>query len=157
MRKVIAVIGVAVVIGVVSIAVAGDKHPCTAGTQECLDKMIAKIQAKGWLGVDTEQLESGRWQVTSVYPDSPAAAAGFKPGDVLVAMNGIEMSDENKDALKKAKHGLGPGSDVTYVVKRQGGKVTLPATLGSVPPAVVAEWVGEHMVSNHSEIKLASK
>lgn len=157
MRKVLVVIGVAVMIGVMSVAVAGDKHPCTAGTQECLDKMVAKFQAKGWLGVETEQLETGRWQVTSVYPDSPAAVAGFMPGDVLVAMNGIEISDENKDALKKAKHGLGPGSDVTYVVKRQGGKVTLAATLGSVPTAVAAEWIGGHMVANHSEIKLASK
>ena len=67
------------------------------------------------------------------------------------------MSADNKEALKKAKHNLGPGSDVTYVVKRQGGKVKLAAQLGSVPPAVVAEWVGEHMVSDHSEIKLASK
>ena len=61
----------------VSVALAGDKHPCKAGTQECLDKMIAKIQAKGWLGVETEQLENGRWQITKVYDDSPAQAAGF--------------------------------------------------------------------------------
>lgn len=157
MRKAIAVIGVAVMIGVVSVAMAGDKHACKGGTQECLDKMVAKIQAKGWLGVETEQLDNGRWQVTSVYPDSPAAAAGFKTGDVLVVMNGVEMSDENKDELKKVKHGLGPGSDVTYVVKRQGGKVKLAATLGSVPTAVAAEWIGNHMIANHSELKLASK
>ena len=157
MKKALSVIGLAVMIGVVSVAMAGDKQPCTADTQECLNKMMAKIQAKGWLGVETEQLENGRWQVTSVYPDSPAAAAGFTPGDVLVSMNGIDLSDDNKDALKKAKHSLGPGSDVTYVVKRQGGKVKLTAQLGSVPNAVAAEWVGEHMVSNHSDVKLASK
>ena len=157
MKKALTVIGLAVMIGVVSVAMAGDKHACTASTQECLNKMAAKIQAKGWLGVETDQLESGRWQVTSVYPDSPAEAAGFKKGDVLVAMNGIDLSDENKEALKKAKHALGPGSEVTYLVKRQGGKVKLTAQLGSVPTAVAAEWIGEHMVKDHAEIKLASK
>ena len=46
---------------------------------------------------------------------------------------------------------------MTYVVKRQGGKVQLQAQLGNVPDAVLAEWVGEHMVKDHSATKLASK
>jgi S1-C subfamily serine protease len=157
MRRALTLIGLAIVIGVVSVAVAGDKHACTASAQDCLDKMMAKIKTKGWLGVETESLDNGRWQVTSVYPDSPAQAAGFKPGDVLVAMNGIELSEDNKAALKKAKHKLGPGSQVAYVVKRQGGKVKLTATLGEVPSAVAAEWIGKHMVDQHASIKLAAK
>jgi predicted metalloprotease with PDZ domain len=156
MRKVLLIGCVVVLFGAVSVAVAGDKH-CTASTQECLNKMVAKIQQKGWLGVETDKAGNGRWQVTKVYPDSPAAKAGFEAGDVLVSMNGVEMTADNKEALKKAKHAMGPGSDVTYVVKRQGGKVKLHAQLDHVPDAVVAEWVGKHMVADHSTTKLASK
>jgi C-terminal processing protease CtpA/Prc len=156
MRKALLIGCVVVLFGVVSVAVAGDKH-CKASTQECLNKMVAKIQQKGWLGVETDKADNGRWQVTKVYPDSPAAKAGFKSGDIFVSMNGVEMSKDNKEAYKKAKHAVGPGSDVTYVVKRQGGKVKLHAQLGNVPEAVLAEWVGEHMVKDHSTTKLASK
>jgi len=156
MKKAFLIVGVAVLIGVATLAVAGDKH-CTGTSQECLDKMVAKIQQKGWLGVETEKLDNGRWEITKVYSDSPAQQAGFKPGDVFISMNGVEMTAENKEALSKVKHTLGPGSDVNYVVKRQGGKVKLAAHLDIVPNAVLAEWVGEHMVNDHSTTKLASK
>ncbi len=156
MKRALVIVGLAVLIGVTAVAVAGDKH-CNGTTQECLDKMVAKIQQKGWLGVDAEKLDNGRSQVTKVYSDSPAQRAGFKPGDVFISINGVDMTDENKEALMKVKHSLGPGSDVNYVIKRQGGKVNLTAQLGSVPNAVLAEWVGEHMVTNHSTTKLASK
>lgn len=152
-----ALIVLGVMIAIASIAVAGDKHACTASTQDCLNKMVAKIQAKGWLGVETEQADNGRWAITKVYPDSPAAKAGFQEGDVFVSMNGVAMTDENEQALKEAKADLGPGSSVSYVVSRKGGKVTLAASLGKVPEAVMAEWVGEHMVKDHAQVKLASK
>ena len=152
-----ALIVLGVVIAIASIASSGDKHACTASTQDCLDKMVAKIQAKGWLGVETEQAENGRWAVTKVYPDSPAAQSGFQEGDVLVSINGVAMTDDNKQALKEAKANLGPGSKVSYVVSRKGGKVTLAASLDKVPEAVMAEWVGEHMLKEHAQIKMASK
>jgi S1-C subfamily serine protease len=119
--------------------------------------MIAKYQQKGWLGVETEKAEHGRWAITRVFPDSPAEKAGFKPGDIFVSVNGVEMSKENKEAMTKVKHTMTPGSQATYVVKRQGGKVKLNAELGSVPTTVLAEWVGEHMIKDHAQVKLASK
>jgi C-terminal processing protease CtpA/Prc len=157
MRQFSFLCAVILVLAVALPGAAGDKHKCTASADECLNKMVQKIQSKGWLGVETEEAGKGRWQITAVYPDSPAERAGFKAGDVFLAINGVEMSDDNKDALKKVKHSLGPGSEVRYVVKRQGGKVTLDARLGSVPDAVMAEWVGEHMVNNHAKVKMASK
>ena len=156
MRRAFVIVGLALLIGVTAVAVAGDKH-CTGTTQECLDKMVVKIQQKGWLGVETEKLDNGRSQITKVYPDCPAEKAGFQKGDIFVAVNGIEINDENKEALKKAKYAMGPGSEVQYVMKRQGGKVKLTAQLGNVPNAVLAEWVGDHMVENHATHKVASK
>jgi S1-C subfamily serine protease len=157
MMKRTALIVLGIVIATASLAVAGDKHACTASTQDCLNKMVAKIQAKGWLGVETGEAENGRWAITKVYPDSPAAKAGFQEGDVFVSMNGVAMNHDNKQALKEAKANLGPGSQVSYVVSRKGGKVTLAASLDKVPDAVMAEWIGDHMVNDHAQIKLASK
>jgi len=157
MRKLSLLCSVILVLVVALPGTAGDDHPCTAGTQECLDKMIAKIQSKGWLGVETQETAHGRWEITKVYADSPAEKAGFQAGDIFVAINGVDMSKDNKEALKKVKHAMGPGADVSYVVKRQGGKVKLAAHLGSVPTAVMAEWVGEHMVKDHADLKVASE
>ena len=157
MKRVLLIGCVVVLLGAVSVAMAGDKHACKASTQECLNKMVAKYQQKGWLGVETEKADNGRWAISKVYPDSPAAKAGFKPGDVFISMNGVEMTKENKEALSKVKHAIGPGSDVNYVVKRQGGKVKLNAHLGNIPNAVIAEWVGEHMIKDHAATRMASK
>jgi C-terminal processing protease CtpA/Prc len=139
-------------------ATAGDKHHnCTASTDECLKKIQAKIQAKGWLGIEYKDAGDGHWKVKYVYPDSPAEQAGFQKGDILLALNGVEMSKKNKEAYKKAAHELGPGSKATYAVKRGGAKVKLTAKLGSVPREVMAQWMGEHVLDSHSEFKMAAK
>ena len=119
---------VVLILAVAVPAAAGDKHKCTASTQDCLDKMNAKLQHKAWLGIETEESGGGQWAVAKIFKGSPAEKAGFKKGDVLLAINGVEMTADNKEAHKKAKHDLAPGSKATYVVKRQGGKVKLKAS-----------------------------
>jgi len=137
--------------------VAGDTHNCTASTEDCLRKMYDKMQTKAWLGIETEETDSGHWAVVKVYLDSPAQRAGFEAGDVLIALNGVEMSKQNKEAYKKAAHGLAPGSKATYTVKRDGGKMQLVAQLESMPREVMAQWIGEHLINQHAEVRVASK
>ena len=55
--------------------------------------------AKPWLGVNTEELR-GRLFVTRVSPESPAARAGIKPGDVVVSVGG-ETSARLPDFYRK--------------------------------------------------------
>jgi C-terminal processing protease CtpA/Prc len=157
MKKLTMIGVVALLLAVALPAMAGEKHKCTASAQDCLNKMNSKMQAKGWLGIETATTDSGHWEVAEVFPGSPAEKAGFKKGDVLLAVNGVEMSKENKEAYKKAAHKLSPGSEAHYVVKRQGGKVKLTAELESVPREVQAKWVGDHMIESHVEVQVASK
>ena len=137
--------------------VAGDTHTCTASTDDCLRKMQAKMQTKAWLGIETTEAASGHWAVSKVYTESPAEKAGFKKGDVLIALDGVEMSKQNKEAYKKAAHALAPGSKATYTVTRDGEKKELVVQLGTVPREVMAQWIGEHMLDQHAEIRVASK
>jgi C-terminal processing protease CtpA/Prc len=138
--------------------VAGDKHKCTASTDDCLRKMQDKMETKAWLGIEKlRETDSGHWAVVKVHPNSPAEKAGFKTGDILLALNGTEMSESNKEAYKKAAHQLAPGSKATYTVKRDGAKKELVAQLGTVPREVMAQWVGEHMLDQHAQIRVASK
>jgi hypothetical protein len=148
---------VMVVVAVAAVLVlVGDGH-CDGTAEECLKKMVTKLEKKAWLGVELEPGEDGYYRITRVVPDSPAERAGFQAGDVMLAMNGVSWSKDNKEAFKKASYEMHPGSSAEYVVKRDGGKLKLTATLDHVPQQVMAQWVGEHMLESHSQIRVASK
>jgi hypothetical protein len=148
----------AIVVAVVATgpALAGDGH-CDGTPDECLKKMVTKLENKAWLGVELEPGDNGHYRITRVVPDSPADRAGFRAGDVLLAMNGVKWSEDNKEAFKKASYELRPGSTAEYVVARDGQKMKIAATLDRVPREVMAQWIGEHMLEAHTEIKMASK
>ena len=137
-------------------AMAGEKK-CDGSGEDCVKKMKQKYSEMAWLGIGYDADDHGRWVVSSVEPGSPAEKAGFEKDDVLLAMDGVEVSKENKAAFKKAYSKLTPGSEATYVVKRQGGKVKLQATLGHVPAELQAKWIEKHVKKYHPDMKMASK
>jgi len=126
------------------------KHKCSASTQECLDYMAIKFKDRGWVGIEMEiDEETSAMSVTRVEARSPAMEAGFKEGDVLVALNGVRLDDENKEKVKAAQQKMTIGSTVTYTVERNGKKKDLDVTLGQMPEAVLAKWIGRHMIEGH--------
>ncbi|HEX2642320.1 MAG TPA: PDZ domain-containing protein [Thermoanaerobaculia bacterium] len=123
-----------------------------AGTSD----RAAQLAAKGWLGIETGKDEAtGAYVVKTVAPSSPASGS-FRPGDVLVALNGVALNAGNKEALKKVKSGLGVGSQVTYTIKRDGATRKVTATLAPVPQDVLAKWVAEEE-QHEQPVAVASK
>lgn len=131
------------------------EHRCEKDAEECLHATAARYAKHGWLGVELDKDDEGTYTVTRVIDGSPAAAAGFRAGDVLVALNDIRLVAENHDALKKTKRSLSVGSEIRYTVERNGSERQLAATLAPVPEEVLARWVGQHMLEHHVEIELA--
>jgi S1-C subfamily serine protease len=117
---------------------------CTMSAAEC-SKYMAAAKTKGWLGVEYDKTEAGTLTVKKVVPGSPAAQAGFEVGDVLVALNGVTINDENKDKLSEVKKSFTPGATATYTIKRSGYSKDLTAKLGTMPDAVYQAMVDEHM------------
>jgi S1-C subfamily serine protease len=67
----------------------------------------------------------------SVVPNSPAAKAGLKDGDIIVALNGIKVdTDHPLDALLVQ---FAPGQTISLQVLRNGTTLTLSLTLGTRP------------------------
>ncbi len=155
--KRLGVVLVVVVLLTAAPAMAGDKGKCDGDPGDCAKKMEQKLAQKAWLGISYDTDEKGRWVVSAVEPGSPAQKAGFEKGDVMLAVDGAEYSKENKAELKAVFAKLKPGSEATYVVKRQGAKVKLHATLSHVPEELQAKWIAEHMSEDHSETQMASK
>ena len=136
---------------------------CKSAPQKCSlafqQNWQQKLANKPWLGVEMDSTDDGHYRITRVVPDSPAEAAGFAEGDILLAMNGEAYTADNKKGLKAAWTQVEPGSDAVYIVKRNGEKTKLKASLGHVPDDLVAQWIGQHMLDSHLEapVKVAKK
>jgi C-terminal processing protease CtpA/Prc len=134
-------------------AFAGEYSRCAMSTQDCLDHMAAKFKEHGWMGIEMEiDEETSVRTIIRVIPNSPAEKAGFRIGDVLVALNGIRFGKENEEMLMKVRDKqMRPGSEVTYTVARSGYERQIPVTLAAAPPDVLAIWIGRHMLEHVSK------
>jgi serine protease Do len=99
--------------------------------------------SRGWLGiliqdVNRELAESfGMKQprgavVLRVLPDSPAAKAGFKVGDVVVEFDGKKIYHSSDLPLAVGQADIGSKSKVTVI--REGKSKTLNVTIAELPP-----------------------
>jgi len=136
------------------LSLAGE-YQCDMGTQACLDMMAEKYSKNGWVGLELDKNEAGALIVKRVVPESPAIKAGFREGDILVAIEGVKYAENNKEQLKQVKEQMLPGKTLTYTVSRGGYDKTIKATLAKVPNEVLAQWVGTHMLE-HAKVEVAS-
>ena len=144
-------------LALVSPVFAGEKgHKCSEDTQTCLNMMAQKLVKRGWVGIEMDQdEETGAMTVTRVVPDSPAHASGLRAGDLLLALNGIEFAEENKEKMYQARQDWSPGTAISYTVSRKGKSKEVTLTLGQVPEEVVAQWIGHHLMTDHAVIEVA--
>ena len=129
------------------------KHECNMTAEECAQEMQKNMATRGWLGITLDKSDETAMTITKVYPGSPAEQAGFRAGDKVVSINGVEVNEKNQEKLhgmyKKAKI----GEHVTYVVERGSEDVTLKATLAQIPTDVLTASVNDHMKADHAVAK----
>ena len=109
---------------------------------EIATRIVAALRDKGridrgWLGVSVqdaaEQLVPRGAGVTiaNIERSGPAAKAGLRPGDIVVAVNGSQV--ESAQMLIKAVAAAAPGSAVRLTVRRAGKSLDVPVTVGLRP------------------------
>ena len=140
-----------------STAPAGPKgYQCSLDTQACLDMMVSKLKKRGWLGIEYDNSQgSDKLKITRVVPQSPASAAGFAVGDILVSINGAKFADNDEDrcvTCEKTKDAWKPGSTVQYVVRRGCEEIRLTPTLAEMRSDLLEMMVGLHMIE-HAEVE----
>lgn len=71
-------------------------------------------------------------QIRGVMPGSPAAAAGLRAGDVILAVGGrsVRRGAELQDCIRRYR----AGDEVSLRVAREGRRLELRVTLGARPP-----------------------
>jgi len=96
---------------------------------------------RGWLGVEIQDLNADAAEslglpdangalVATVAPDSPAAKAGLKTGDVITQLNGQPVSDAGELQVQVGQKE--PGTTIQLGIIRDGKNVNVPVTLQSM-------------------------
>jgi serine protease DegQ len=97
---------------------------------------------RGWIGVEPQDvtpaiaesfgLEQRGTIVAGVLQGGPADKAGIKPGDVLLDVNGQEITDTTR--LLNVIAQIKPGTDARIHLKRKSKELEVNVTIGKRPP-----------------------
>ena len=110
--------------------------PAIAGGEHCSGQAksaSAMHSAAAWSGAWLERSATGTVTVAEVAKGSPAAKAGLKSGDVVLAVNGYNLSDSESRATCASKANCQVGSTVSYKVNRAGATKELKVKLEKMP------------------------
>ena len=97
-------------------------------------QLIARGQIeRGWLGVSVgEAIKDAGVSVSGLDRNGPAAKAGIRPGDAVLAVNGERI--ESANGLIKAVAAVAPGNTIRVTLRRQGRDVEITVVVGRRPP-----------------------
>lgn len=133
------------------------KAQCEESAGVCAEMMREKFSQRGWVGINMDyNKETHATVINNVVANSPAERAGFKKGDILRGLNGIDYTEENEELLKEQYGSFKPGNTATFTVERQSIAVDLEVELESIPESILAQWIGQHVMDYHKgEAELA--
>jgi len=84
--------------------------------------------------------------VEEVYPDSPAAAVGIKPGDQIIKIDDVDLTPENSAKMKDSVQGE-QGTRITLTIRSDNVDRTEELTRRVVVvPSVTSRMLGDSMV-----------
>ena len=83
---------------------------------------------RGWLGVGIGQNESGRTEIGSIDPESPAELAKLREGDIVLKVGDRDVT--GPDVLAAEIRKRKPGQDITLKVERDGKPMDVKVKLG---------------------------
>jgi serine protease Do len=104
---------------------------------ETVSQVVRQLIAKGtiqrgWLGVSVEDNDDGV-VIAAIDKSGPAARAGVRAGDSVLAINGESVSTSR--GLIRAVAGETPGDNARLTLRRQGQTMELPVVIGLRPGA----------------------
>jgi carboxyl-terminal processing protease len=104
-----------------------DPHSSYLNSDEYREMQVETKGKFGGLGITVAQ-DNGLIKVIDTMDDTPASKAGIKPGDTIIALNGMSVRWLSlKDAVEQMRGA--PKSMVTLTIKREGGAKPLVISL----------------------------
>ncbi len=84
--------------------------------------------SSGAVGLGINKVQDGL-QIVSVAPKSPGGIAGLKPGDMLIAMDGKDVSSLDSDSFPTMIASMKPGSHIAVAYSRNGVELKTSLTI----------------------------
>jgi predicted metalloprotease with PDZ domain len=116
----------------------------------CVFEMVESTLGRGWVGISMSH-DGTRYVISEVVPGGPAAHAGLKIGDRMLAMNGVPMSREHEEELSVIYRAMVPGYRLTYTVNRQGTQQDIRVVLGHLPNKILALLLGQQLLESYEQ------
>lgn len=108
----------------------GSQAGATAASKSsCYDGAKSAAWAGAWL----QRTPTGGVTVAEVAKGSPAARAGLKPGDLVLAVNGYDLSNSAERAMCASKAECTVGKTVVYTVQRHNSTKDVKLKLEKMP------------------------
>jgi S1-C subfamily serine protease len=95
-------------------------------------------KSAAWAGAWLQRSESGEISVAEVASGSPAAQSGLKAGDVVVAVNGRDLSSKEGVCLTSADCKV--GAAVAYTIQRGAKTKVVKVKLEKMPEAATVKF-----------------
>jgi C-terminal processing protease CtpA/Prc len=107
-----------------------------AATHDC----GGSAKSSAWSGAWLQRMPSGEITVAAVAKGSPAYRSGLETGDVVLAVNGYDLSDSEQRETCANKAECSVGHSVTYKVQRGSSTRLLKFKLEKMPANATARF-----------------
>ena len=134
---------------VAAATLAADGPKCNGTARECEQKIRHLVSGRRYLGVTVQDRNPGL-VVNSVHPNSPAARAGLKPGDQLIALNGKSLREASGREFKQLIADARTTGRIWMLVSRHGAIHKIETRLEPYTKEQVAKMVALHLSMTHT-------
>ncbi len=138
------------IVAFVAAAVAIAEEPrCTASARECDQQIRQFLSGRRYLGATVEDRNPGL-AIKSVHPNGPAARAGLRADDRLIAVNGRSLTQATTREFKQIIADARETGILWIIIGRGGRYMRVQARLEPYTKEQVNKIVAAHLAQSHS-------
>ena len=134
---------------VAAITIRADEPKCSASARECDEQIRKFLSGCRYLGATIEERHAGLF-IKSVTPDGPAAQAGLRPGDRLIAVNNKSVTQASTRELKQILADARENGRLRFILARHGEYKRIEARMEPYSKEQIDKIVAAHLAQSHA-------
>jgi S1-C subfamily serine protease len=128
---------------------AAEAPRCNYTARDCEQQIRQMLTGRRFLGVTIEEKNPGL-VIKTVTPDSPAARAGLKTGDRLIAVNGKSLTQATSLEFKQIVGAARQTGRLWMIIWRRGAYTKIEARLEPYTKEQIDKIINSHLIESHT-------